>query len=251
MAAYLLCASPRSGSTLLCDLLRQAGAGQPHSFFRVKSIADWAKDWGLPATGPTDYGAEYIATAIAHGQGGTPVFGLRMMWDSMEPLFARLTALYGPADDLTLLTDRFGPMSFVHLSRRDMVAQAVSLARAEQTGLWHRNADGSILEQTKDITPASYDSARITAELTGLKAEAKGWATWFDKTGITPHRLTYESLAADPQTELAKVLSHIGLDPTMADGVRPGTAKLADRTNTDWAARYRAAHGLPPAPAPV
>ena len=40
--SYALCATPRSGSTLLCDLLADTGvAGRPDSFFRPQAIAEW------------------------------------------------------------------------------------------------------------------------------------------------------------------------------------------------------------------
>ncbi len=247
MTAYLLCASPRSGSTLLCNLLKQAGAGKPHSYFRLGSIASWADQWGLPPTTPDTYGADYIAAAIKEGQNGTDTFALRSMWDSIDPLLSRLADLNGPAGDMTLLTDQFGPMHFIHLTRADMIAQAVSLAIAEQSGLWHRNADGSVLEQVKEISTPVYDTAAITKELSGLQADAIAWQHWFDANDIAPHRLTYEALSADPQHTLAKVLTHIGMDPAIAATIQPGTAKLANAVNRDWCARYRAEHGLPPA----
>ena len=172
------------------------------------------------------------------------------MWDSVEPLLQRLAALNGPQDDLTQLTRQFGPLKFIHLSRSDKIAQAVSLAIAEQTGLWHRHADGTVMEKTKEFRPPVYDASAITRELAGLHAEADGWAAWFAKTNITPHRITYEALAADPQAELAKILAHIGLKTQIAQTIQPGTAKLADQMNHDWAQRFRAETGLPPQPQP-
>ncbi|MDE0415807.1 MAG: Stf0 family sulfotransferase, partial [bacterium] len=38
--------TPRSGSTLLCDLLTDTGvAGQPHSYFRREDISWWAEQF--------------------------------------------------------------------------------------------------------------------------------------------------------------------------------------------------------------
>jgi len=51
-AAYIICGTPRSGSTLLCGYLAATGAaGDPDSFFRTQSIDWWARYWGLPETG--------------------------------------------------------------------------------------------------------------------------------------------------------------------------------------------------------
>ena len=45
VTSYFICATPRSGSTLLCDLLARTGvAGNPESYFRRQSIPYWARE---------------------------------------------------------------------------------------------------------------------------------------------------------------------------------------------------------------
>jgi len=47
--AYLICGTPRTGSTLLSDLLRSTGvAGRPDSYFRLQDQLAWAERWHLP-----------------------------------------------------------------------------------------------------------------------------------------------------------------------------------------------------------
>src|SRR5205814_9813031 len=44
--AYLLCGTPRTGSTLLCGLLRSTDvAGRPESYFRLPDEQAWADRW--------------------------------------------------------------------------------------------------------------------------------------------------------------------------------------------------------------
>ena len=191
------------------------------------------------------YGADYVARAIKSGENGTGIFGMRMMWDSVEPLLTRLAALNGPMPDLPQLTDQFGSLKFIHLSRADKIAQAVSLSIAEQTGLWHRKADGTILEQTRELRDHVYDQALIARELDGLQKEADGWSNWFAKNAIEPHRVSYEDLSEAPQDQLAAILTHIGLNAKIAQTIQPGTAKLANQTNLDWTKRFRAGMDLP------
>jgi trehalose 2-sulfotransferase len=51
--AYLICATPRTGSSLLCGLLESAGvAGHPESYFRQPDEQSWAERWGI--TRPPD-----------------------------------------------------------------------------------------------------------------------------------------------------------------------------------------------------
>ena len=196
MPGYILSASPRSGSTLLCDLLWQTRvAGKPNSFFRPQSVGNFCRSWGLPETTLATVDQAYLDAAIAEGVQGTGTFGLRIMHDNIAGLLARLKALNDQKDDVAALTHVFGPLRFIHLSRDDKVAQAVSLAMAEQTGLWHKNADGTDRENFHRSPDPIYDRDQIARELAGLEKEARGWATWFATNGITPLRLTYETLS--------------------------------------------------------
>lgn len=173
---------------------------------------------------------------------------MRIMHDNIAALLHRLRALQGPGDDCTILTRAFGPLAFVHLSRTDKVAQAVSLTIAEQTGLWHKNADGTDRENFRLSSKPIYDHDQIALELAGLEAESLGWNTWFAANKISPLSVTYEGLAADPKTTLARVLTHINQDPDLANTITPGTQRLANALNVAWASRFRAETGLPFAP---
>ena len=97
MRAYILCGTPRTGSTLLCGLLTDHGLGAPHSFYRRQNITEWAEDWGLPprdTMGETAFQRAYLAAAIAEGKGGTPIFGFRLMKENLSELSAILDTLY-------------------------------------------------------------------------------------------------------------------------------------------------------------
>jgi LPS sulfotransferase NodH len=48
LRCYLLCGTPRTGSTLLCNLLASTGvAGRPESYFREPDEPMWAKRFGV------------------------------------------------------------------------------------------------------------------------------------------------------------------------------------------------------------
>lgn len=244
-AGYLLCATPRSGSTLLCDLLTGAGAGRPNSFYRQEDIAEWAEHWGLtlPTSDP-GFPRAYLDAVRREGRGGTGVFGMRLMWESLGPLSEVLSEIFPHCDgDAARLEAAFGPLRYVHLSRQDRVAQAISRVRAEQSGLWHRSADGSERERLGPPKEPAYDAAHIASVLAEIDAAERGWQEWFSRHAILPVPLSYETLAADPAGTLARVLDALGLDPSAAAGLAPRTARLADAESAAWAARFRAEHG--------
>lgn len=245
---YILCATPRSGSTLLCGLLAATGqAGDPHSFFRREDIAEWAAHWGLSphaALGKPAFDRAYLAAALSAGRAGTKLFGLRLMAQTQPELNALLDRLYpGLPDDRARLERAFGGLAFVHLSRGDLLAQAISLVRARQTGLWHRAPDGSDVERLGPPRSPHYDPAAIGAELAQLQQDAAHWDTWLAREGITPVKLTYEALAADPSAALALVCRALGISLPSAGQIRPRVARLGDALNHAWAARFRAETG--------
>ena len=243
-SSYILAATPRSGSTLLCDLLSATGvAGQPQSYYRREDIPDYAREWDVPL--PHEIGAEafersYLEAVRRAGAAQTGIFGLRIMWPTVAELSARLSAIHpGPVDYAARFELAFGRPLYIHLSRRDKIAQAVSLLKAQQGGLWHRAADGTERERTSPPAPLVYDADRLAGMVEALDGGDGAWNDWFSRLRIQPLRLTYEGLSARPQAALAQVLSALALDPRIAAAIDARTAKLADETSFEWAHRFR------------
>lgn len=242
--SYILCTCPRSGSTLLCKLLSASGvAGHPGSYFHEQSIASWQAYLGLEAE-PVATEAETLRrvfdAAVEKGTRGTGLFGLRLQRHSFDFFRKKLAVLYpeGPAD-ADRLAAAFGKTLFIHLTRQDKIGQAVSYVRAEQSGLWHRAADGSELERLSPPRPLTYDRAALVECHDRFTRFDRDWLAWFAGQGIVPLTITYEDLAADPQATLRRVLERLGLEGSVADHAVPGVAKLADATNAEWAMRLR------------
>ncbi len=225
---------------MLCRMLTETGvAGRPASYVHVPDVARWSASLGLP-TGETDLRV-ILRAVLAAGSQGTGPFGLRLMRKSFDFLVDRLRPLFpDAATERALFAAAFNNPVYVHLSRMDKVAQAVSLAKAEQTGLWHLAADGREIERTAPDRPLVYDAAVIAAHLAALQRDDAAWRAWFVAEGITPLRLTYEDLAASPLSGLERVLEFLGLEASLAAGLSPGTAPLADATSHDWVARFKA-----------
>jgi len=246
--SYILCSTPRSGSTLLCGLLSATGAaGEPDSYFMGDLDPVWIKEWGLPPREGRDapgYAAAYLKAAIMAGKGGTAVFGLRLMQRDLES-FLRLIGEANPGSpsDKARLEAAFGETRFLHLSRADKLAQAVSLVRAEQTGLWHIAPDGRELERLAPPQPPRYDFARIAQTLSRLEQQEAAWLRWFAAQGFEPLPLTYEELATDPARTLLRVCRFLELPAPSEERPRPSVAKLADALSADWMRRFREERG--------
>ncbi|WP_181168779.1 Stf0 family sulfotransferase [Mesorhizobium sp. B2-4-17] len=246
--AYIICGTPRTGSTLLCKLLASTRtAGDPHSFYRRRDMSEWVEDWKLPGRdtmGELEFNVAYLNAAIiagkgGAGKGGTDVFGLRLMRENLDELSAILDQIFpGLASDRARFEMAFGRVLYIHLSRENKLAQAVSLVKARQTGLWHVAPDGTEIERVGLPEQPQYDFQRIKAELTELEAYDRAWNRWFAEQGITPLRVGYERLSADPAAALLGICEALGVRAPNAEDVRPGVAKLADETSLDWMRRY-------------
>jgi LPS sulfotransferase NodH len=244
--SYFVCATPRTGSSLLLGLLDSTGvAGRPQAYFRGPDEPLWAERWRLPhrAGGVVDY-ARYVRAARVAGSTGNGVFGAKLMWGTLDELLGKLATGYPDlaGRDVALLTRAFGRTGFVHLRRDDVVAQAVSWLRAEQTGEWFVGGNGEIGGAGGGGQPPRFDAERLDRLVRTVEEHDAAWRTWFAAAGVRPHRVRYEELRADPVGVTRGVLADLGLDLPAGAVVAPRHARQSDELNAEWERRYRAAH---------
>lgn len=242
--SYVICTSPRSGSTLLCRLLREVGdAGLPDSHFHEPLLEKWFGYYGFRKD---DFSTQKDAlkavfhSAYEHGKGAGQVFGLRLQRHSFNFFIEQLSILYPsiPSDKLRMEAV-FGSTLFVHLTRENKLDQAISYVKAKQSGLWHKAPDGTELERLSEPKELVYDAAAIAAQLELSDQMETQWEAWFEDEKIKPLRITYDELSAAPYATLMRVLQALGLEHEPKAEVTPPVAKLADATNQEWAERFR------------
>ena len=246
--AYIICTSPRSGSTLLCNLLAATGkAGSPNSHFHTPSLSGWRKAYGISRADFTDDRESLravFAAALRKGTGDTDLFGLRMQRGSFGFFIQQAGILYPAAtSERARIEAAFGATLFIHLTRTNKLDQAISCVKAMQTGLWHRAADGRELERLSASKEPVYDAEQIAQHVAEFTSHEAEWTRWFARERLTPLRVSYDALSDNPQAVLAEVLAALGLDPEVARGIKPSVAKLADAVNQDWAARFLSERG--------
>ena len=236
--SYVLCGTPRTGSTLLCSLLTSTGvAGRPESYFREPDQHAWAGRFGVPVAddGSFDYRA-FTAGALRAGTTPNGVFGARIMWGTMNLLVDGLDPARRRRRDLDVLAGAFGPLQLVYLRREDVVGQAVSWARAEQTGYWHSGDAAPSAEPRLDLD-------KIDVVISTIHDHNAAWNSWFAAQEADPLVVTYEDLIADPGQAVHRILRSVGVAPP--PGWRPASShrRQADEVSADWVRRYRAAYG--------
>jgi LPS sulfotransferase NodH len=249
--SYLVCATPRSGSTLLCETLKATGeAGRPEEYFEA-----------VPATGipraPQDYLAglddpdahqlldgarprvpeysdlrglggyeQHLARVRERGTTPNGVFGAKVMWAHLVDL-AALTGYATPAEAVTEL---FGEPRCLWVRRGDPVRQAVSLWRAMQTQSWRSEA--------AEREPR-YAFAALRHLAAALAADDAAWERFFATSGLPVLEIGYGELTRDLRGTLERALDHIGVPHSRGDlDATPPLRRQSDGLSDAWVAAY-------------
>ena len=232
--SVVICCLPRTGSSLLGHMLYATGAtGWPGEWFWREDVDRNWKAWGVSSW------REYVVRVLEARTGPTGVFCTKLMWGYLhDALFElrRLSRMY-EEDDVGVLRSVCPEPSFVWIRREDVVAQAVSWAKAAQTGQWASF-------QAVQAEPA-FDFDQVDGLYHLARVHDGAWARWFAAHGVDPLRVVYEELSADPVGVVEDVIARLELERSPVRGRAPmELSRQGDAVNLDWAARYKRLAGL-------
>jgi len=217
---YLVCSSPRCGSTYFCQLLASTGIlGVPREYLNV------AGRWGrLDRDRPTDLQA-LLGRALQAGATPNGIYGLKAHADH----FAAIAAVVDP---LRLLPN----LKLVRIRRQDILAQAISWVRAQQTR--------QFLATDLQKHAPTYDAAAIRRLLGELIQQNAAWERLFATIGCVPLEVEYESLLATPQREVDRVAHLMGVRvPVPLAPQHVEVTIQRDQLNSGWRSRFLAETG--------
>jgi LPS sulfotransferase NodH len=242
---YVVCAIPRSGSNLLTDGLHATRrAGRPKQFFLPKYEPQFVATHSLD---PNAGFAAYIRGITSATVTSNEVFGFKLMSWYLDDFLARLrkTSVFGDngTTDLELLLSAFPRLQFIHISRRHKLRQALSKARATQTGLW------KVQEGNAASREPEFDAELIEQCLQDGVQQEQLWERFFERIGVNPFRVRYEKLCQDYETTVRGVLDF--LEISLPRGMRVGspvTIRQADHISRDWEKRFLAERSALPEP---
>lgn len=244
---FVVASVPRSGSTLLCRVLWDTGGvGAPKEYLNPMQLRDWEVRFGPPLSRVAHQLLFGRAAGLARGQRWTRErlaahvarvrerrsdpsgrFGLKMHYHHYESWFP------SRGWDVDAL---LAPTQWVRIVRRDRVAQAVSWARALQTGRW--------VARQRATLPPVYREGQIDRLVTEIDRQEAAWDAFFaSRSDDPPLVVTYEDLASDMPATIRRVLAFLGVsDAENARVAEPDLQPVSDETNARWIERYRASH---------
>lgn len=259
--SYIIAASPRCGSNLLCEALWSTGlAGRPEEHFLVwhravrepeRLQADFVKPWLVPAP-------LFLERVLAKGTGPNGVFGVKIMWNYFDIVIDNMRTIpgYRGLEPSELLKAAFPNLRYIHITRSDRVRQAVSLAKAMQTQKW-TDLEPWILAENGPATPADreriqasrqrvsersleYDFGQIALLEDDLRKQDESWEAYFAESGIEPYRVVYEEFAEAYEQTAVDILGFLGIPrPDEIGPLRRAMKKQTDAVNEEWTRRFK------------
>jgi trehalose 2-sulfotransferase len=239
--SYLICATPRTGSSLLIEALESTGvAGKPKEYFDPTFEDHWKRDLGITSD------RDYFPRILAGGSTPNGVFGAKVQWHQFSHLIAKLRLVRaGASTEHELLKGEFPDLRYVFLTRRDKVRQAVSYYRAITTGIWwsirpEANAPQPPAPVTSSLVVPIFDFAQIDRWVRHFTDFESNWRFLFEEAGVKPFVVTYEDFVDNYESTVLAILGYLGIP--ISEGLKvtpPRLQKMADETTEHWVRRYR------------
>jgi Uncharacterized protein conserved in bacteria len=229
----MVCAIARTGSNLLCDGLHATRrAGRAQQYFLPKFEEGLGHKYGLDPQG--DF-AGYVRGVVEAASFGNRVFSFKIMAWYLQSFLERLrnSGAFGTGSDLQVLKRAFPRLRFVQILRRNKLQQAISKARAIQTGLW------KIQQGREAAAEPEFDAALIGKCLEDVHRDEGIWRDFFARGKVTPFVVWYEDLCANYETVLLSVLDFLKIKlPRGASIEPPRTIRQADAISAEWERRW-------------
>lgn len=215
----VIASSPRCGSHMLGHSLTETGRlGVPFEYLNARNLAEWQKRLGAGSP------AEVLAALMRVRTTPNGVFAIKAHYtqtDIIGGAEALLAALPAPR--------------VVHIERRDLLRQAISYARARQTGVW-------ISGQQGNGRSPRYDRDEIEDCLIDLARQNAAWRMAIASAGVPVLRVSFEDASRDIAAHIRAVAGLMEIElPEASVPATPPTARQSREDETaEWIARYLA-----------
>jgi len=223
---YLICITPRSGSSWLCDAITKCGLlGRPGEYINSEVLRGGI----LKRTGAdnlSDY-LDAIRRLLATPNG---IFGMKASWFQLAMMLEGCT-----------LEEHFGKhLKYIHLIREDFVLQGISLYLSVNSSYFHSVQKNITDEMKQKHDGLEYSGPGIKHWIDHILRQEYGFEQFFAERKISPLRLTYEMIMARPRPTIKRIGKRLGIDPELLNNkIEAGHVKIGTERNQEWADRFR------------
>lgn len=222
---YAIFFTPRSGSTRLMELIGGAGlSNPPREYFNEIAMPHFARKLGARSL------PEYVDLLTRKHQVAGH-FGFELTYKHVRYAFATV-----PRFERMLRPDHA-----LWLIREDIVAQAVSVSRLQQTRVSH-STRSTAEAQAEAEAAFDYQPIQIAKAVRSICLLEERTEAMFRRLALDPLRLSYEQVnAMGPDASVAVLAKGLALDAPVQSLPRTQD-KLAGEKARAFAAQFRAAH---------
>ncbi len=211
----ILLSTPRSGSTMICDLLYQSGFCLPHEYFQpYEYLPILARRWGCINAGVLDQ-ATFIEQLVRYRTLDSGWLGINLHGHHL-PLFSKFKGHLPKAETI-----------YVRVRRRNIIAQAVSYEIASQSGLWSSEF------QSEHSPVYSFDN--IKNKLDRLEYQNLLTDSFLSLANESVIELIYEDFVKDPGSALRSIIP-TEFHPNLT--VKPSLKRQSSGLNQEWINRF-------------
>jgi trehalose 2-sulfotransferase len=234
--SYWICHTPRTGSALLCQLLRATGvAGCPEEYFWRDNEPLYRARWHVASY------RDYVERALHEGTTPNGIFGAKVGAGMHLAHFLRQVHTLPQFEEATqslfsILSALFPDLKCIWLTRRNKVRQAVSWWKAVQSNTWGQHTTDPL----KPTPPLRYHFAAIDQLANESLMQDAAWAECFAAWQITPLTIVYEDFIDDYAGTVADILRYLEVsDPYVLDARAITLVRQADNLSEAWVQQYR------------
>lgn len=241
--SYIICSTPRSGSTLLAEGMLATGCmGNPVEYFNPVHGEPLTVRWDVPTL------QEYLTTLVQKRTDRSGAFSLKTHWAQLDVFYQHYLAERGeqtlleamqndPAEahrQRRAFLDSFFPnITYIHIIRVNRIRQAVSWWVGSQTGRWADFAQEP--EQSEQQLP--YDFHAIRAYHDALTVADAHWTDFFRINNIRPRTIVYEDFATNYKQTLLGLIDAAGSAPA-PDIAKPRLRQQANRSSEIYVEQF-------------
>lgn len=198
---YCIFMVPRSGSTLLTELLASTRKlGFPGESF----VPDVVRTFSLAFS---DVFSSYDEFLVSRHRSENGVYGIEIESER----FVQEPEFFSDVKD----------WRHVYIWREDVLAQAISYQISIDTGVWHNFSGSPQDEKFRYISRGT-----LIEKVNFLLGVEKFFLNFFNEHNISPYKLSYEALVADPAGHARRIAEHIGIDTSSLSIVNEGKVVL-------------------------
>lgn len=219
---YLIAMTPRSGSSHLCDVLKNTKTmGRPGEMLSQLFIPNILKR--APGATPDEYLSQVMR--VVRTRNG--VSGIKASWFQFNDFRAAMQ------DESVFQSYRY-----IHLTRRDLAAQAVSLYCATASNVFHTNIEHTESEREK-LQALQYDFLKIKEWHEHILAQEQGWRLFFAQHNIFPLSINYEEIEDDVTAVVRRMARYLDM-PRAGESASSESIfrKIGNRRNIEWATQF-------------